>query len=145
MATLTTNLKTLSNAIGVSGDEGAVRKLVIAAIRDHADEVRVDTIGNVLAIKKASGRSKLRVMVDAHLDEVGVMIVGANDDGTLKFRAVGGLDPRILPGKVISIGHANLSGVIGVPPVHVTNGETDVRKIDQLSIDIGASENLAIG
>ena len=63
MATLTTNLKTLSNVIGVSGDEGAVRKLVIAAIRDHVDEVRVDTIGNVLAIKKASGRSKLRVMV----------------------------------------------------------------------------------
>ena len=139
MTTLTANLKTLSNAIGVSGDEGAVRKLVIAAIRDHVDEVRVDTIGNVLATKKASGRSKLRVMVDAHLDEVGVMIVGANDDGTLKFRAVGGLDPRILPGKVISIGHDKLSGVIGVPPVHVTHGETEVRKIDQLSIDIGAS------
>ena len=139
MPTLTTHLKTLSNAIGVSGDEGAIRKLVIAAIRDHVDEVRVDTIGNVLAVKRASGKPKLRVMLDAHMDEVGVMIVGANDDGTLKFRAVGGLDPRILPGKVISIGHVNLSGVIGVPPVHVTAGETDVRKIDQLSIDIGAA------
>jgi endoglucanase len=139
MATLTTNLKTLSNAIGVSGDEGAIRTLVMAAIRDHVDEVRVDTIGNVLAIKRASGRPRLRVMLDAHLDEVGVMIVGANDNGTLKFRAVGGLDPRILPGKVFSIGADQLPGVIGLPPVHVTAGETEVRKIDQLSLDIGAA------
>lgn len=141
---LTTNLKTLSNAIGVSGDEGAIRKLVLAAIRDHVDDVRVDTIGNVLAVKHASGsatrgRPKLRVMLDAHMDEVGVMIVGANDDGTLKFRAIGGLDPRILPGKVLTIGPDHLSGVIGLPPVHVSKGDNDVRKIDQLSIDIGAS------
>jgi len=139
MPTLTANLKTLSNALGVSGDEGAIRKLVLAAIRDHVDEVRVDTIGNVLAIKKAKGRPKLRVMLDAHMDEVGFLIVGANEDGTLKFREIGGIDPRILPGKVITVGHGNLSGVIGLPPVHVSKGDTDVRKIDQLAIDIGAS------
>lgn len=139
MATLTTNLKTLSNAIGVSGDEGAIRKLTLAAIREHVDEVRVDTLGNVLAIKHAAGQPILRVMLDAHLDEVGVMIVGANDDGTLKFRAVGGLDPRILPGKVLTIGPDHLAGVIGLPPVHVSKDDKEARQIDQLSIDIGAS------
>ncbi len=146
MPTLTANLKTLSNAIGVSGDEGTVRKLVLAAIRDHVDDVRVDTIGNVLAIKRAQGKPKMRVMLDAHLDEVGFMIVGANEDGTLKFRAVGGIDPRILPGKIITVGHENLSGVIGLPPVHVSKGDTDVRKIDRLAIDIGAtSKDDALG
>lgn len=139
MPGLTTNLKILSNAIGVSGDEGAIRKLVLAAIRDHVDDVRVDTIGNVLAIKKAKGKPKLRVMLDAHTDEVGFMIIGANEDGLLKFRAVGGIDPRILPGKVITVGHDNVAGVIGLPPVHVSKGDTDVRKIEQLTIDIGAT------
>lgn len=148
MPTLTANLKILSNAIGVSGDEGAIRKLILAAIRDHVDDVRVDTIGNVLAIKQAKGRAtrSVRVMLDAHTDEVGFMITGANEDGTLKFRAVGGIDPRILPGKIITVGRENLPGVIGLPPVHVSKGDTSVRKIDQLAIDIGAtSKDDALG
>ena len=63
--------------LGVSGDEGAVRKIILNAIRDHVDEVRVDTMGNVLAIKRARGKAKLRVMLDAHMDEIGLMVVGA--------------------------------------------------------------------
>lgn len=139
MPGLIANLKALSNAIGVSGDEGAVRRIVLAAIRDHVDELRVDTIGNVLAIKHARGRPRLRVMIDAHLDEVGMMIVGANGDGTLQFRAVGGLDPRVLPGKTLVVGPDRLPGLIGLPPVHVSAGDYSVRKITDLAIDIGAA------
>jgi len=141
MTTLTTNLKHLSNAIGVSGDEGAVRRIVLAAIRDHVDEVRVDPLGNVLAIKRARGRARrgVRVMLDAHLDEIGFMVVGANDDGTLKFRAIGSVDDRILPGKVVSLGPDHIPGVIGLAPVHVAEDETRIKKIEALAIDIGAS------
>ena len=136
---LTTNLKALSEANGVSGDEGAVRKIILNAIRDHVDEVRVDTMGNVLAIKRARGKAKLRVMLDAHMDEIGLMVVGANDDGTLQFRAVGGIDDRILPGKVVLIGPDRLPGVIGTPPIHLAHGDDEVKKIEALAIDIGAT------
>src|SRR5262245_31002025 len=63
-------LRELSNAVAVSGDEGAVRRLVLEAIRDQVDETKVDALGNVLAIKKGTGRSG-RVLVAAHMDEVG--------------------------------------------------------------------------
>ena len=139
MPSLTTDLKNLSNISGVSGDEGAVRKYIVNAIRPHVDEVRVDTIGNVLARKKARGTSKLRVMLDAHMDEVGFLIIGANDDGTLKFRAIGGIDPRILPAKVLLVGPDRLPGIIGTPPIHLAHGDRTIKQIDQLSIDIGAT------
>src|SRR5512136_852492 len=139
MPSLLSTLKTLSNANGVSGDEGAVRKLVIAAIHDHVDELRVDTIGNVLAVKRARGKAPLRVLLDAHLDEIGFMIFGANSDGTLKFRAVGGIDDRILPGKAVLVGPDRIPGVIGVKPIHLASSEKTVTSIEDLAIDIGAA------
>jgi putative aminopeptidase FrvX len=139
MASLLTNLKHLSNAPGVSGDESAVRRIVIDLIKDHVDELRVDTMGNVLAVKRARGKARLRVMLDAHLDEIGFMIFGANSDGSLKFRAVGGVDDRILPGKAVLVGPDRLPGVIGVKPVHLLDGEMNVTKIEDLAIDVGAA------
>ncbi len=139
MASLLANLKMLSNANGVSGDESAVRQIVINLIKEHVDDLRVDTMGNVLAVKRARGKAQLRVMLDAHLDEIGFMIFGANGDGSLKFRAVGSLDDRILPGKAVRIGPDRIPGVIGVRPVHLLKGEMKVLKIEDLAIDIGAS------
>src|SRR5512143_196164 len=138
MPSLLTNLKRLSNANGVSGDESAVRRIVIELIKDHVDDLRVDTMGNVLAVKRARRTARLRIMLDAHMDEVGFMIFGANSDGTLKFRAVGSVDDRILPGKVVLVGPDRIPGVIGVKPIHLLNGETGVVKIEDLAIDIGA-------
>ena len=138
---LLTNLRNLSNAPGVSGDESAVRRLVIDLIKDHVDDLRVDTMGNVLAVKHARGKAKLRIMLDAHMDEIGFMIFGANSDGSLKFRAVGGIDDRILPGKVVLVGPDQLPGVIGVKPVHLLDGDMSVMKIEDLAIDIGASSD----
>ena len=144
MPNLLTTLKQLSNTPGVSGDEAAVRRLILSTLHDHVDDVRVDTLGNVLAVKRARaetrrGKAKLRVMLDAHMDEIGLMIVGANGDGTLKFCAVGGIDDRILPGKAVRVGPHQIPGVIGVPPVHLSGRNTDTIKIDDLAIDIGAA------
>jgi len=144
MPSLLTNLKHLSNANGVSGDESAVRSIVIGLIKDHVDDLRVDTLGNVLAVKRAQGPAarrarRVRVMLDAHLDEVGFMIFGANSDGSLKFRAVGGIDDRILPGKAVLVGPGRIPGVIGVKPIHLLDGDLSVLKIEDLAIDIGAA------
>ena len=141
MASLLTNLKQLSNACGVSGDESAVRKIVIGLIKDHVDELRVDTMGNVLAVKRAQGKPKLRILLDAHMDEIGFMIFGPNSDGTLKFRAVGGIDDRILPGKAVLIGPDRIPGVIGLKPIHLAKGDKTVAAIEDLAIDIGAAND----
>lgn len=138
---ITANLRQLSDIPGVSGDERAVRKYIEHAIRDHVDEMRVDTMGNLLTVKKARGgaRRALRLMIDAHMDEVGFLIVGHTNDGDLKFRAVGGIDARILPGKVVQIGPDRIPGVIGISPVHLAKDVNAAPKIDALVIDIGAN------
>ena len=133
-------LKELSEAFGVSGCEDEVREIIIEAIKDHVDEYRVDSIGNLIALKKGTGESELKVMVAAHMDEVGLMITHFEENGSLRFRPVGGIDDRILLSKVVLIGKDRLPGVIGVKPVHLLK-EKELRqvvKVDQMAIDIGA-------
>ena len=96
-------LRKLSETVAVSGDEGPVRKIILETIKGLADEVKVDTIGNVLAVKHGPARAP-RVLVAAHMDEIGFMIVGIDGDGLRKFEAVGGIDDRILLGKPVWIG-----------------------------------------
>ena len=143
-------LQQLAEAIGVSGNEDAVRKIIADAVRDHVDELRSDTVGNLFAVrlrplqrgKKARGAKRaLKVMVAAHMDEVGLMIVGYDGSGGLRFRPVGGIDDRVLPGKVLLVGPDKIPGVIGVKPIHLLKGDEDkqVAKIDSMVIDIGAS------
>lgn len=134
-------LKELSEAFGVSGCEDAVREIIIEAIKDHVDEYRVDSMGNLIALKRGTGESELKVMVAAHMDEVGLMITHIEkEDGTIRFRPVGGIDDRILLSKVVLIGRDRLPGVVGVKPVHLLKEEErkQVVKVDQMAIDIGA-------
>lgn len=133
-------LKKLTEAVGVSGDEKEVRLLIRDLIVDHVDEWHVDAMGSLIALKKGTGESDLRVLVDAHMDEVGLMITEANSDGTLSFDAVGGFDDRALLGKVVQIGSKKITGVIGARPIHLLKGgQYDaIVKRDAMSIDIGA-------
>jgi putative aminopeptidase FrvX len=132
-------LERLCNACAVSGDEGEVRQIVLKEIESHADEVKVDALGNVLAVKKGSGRNRLRVMLDAHMDEVGFMIVADDGDGIYRFDTVGGLDVRQLVGKQVLVGKNKIPGVIGARAIHLTTEEERKKKIplDQLRIDVG--------
>jgi len=133
-------LRELSEAVGVSGDEGGVRAVVLDAVREHVDEVKIDTMGNVLTFKRGTGRKRLRVMLDAHMDEVGLMVVGYDGDGFLKVRPVGGIDPRLLPGTPLQVGPEHIPGVIGVKPIHLLREEESekVPRIEDLVVDIGA-------
>ena len=136
-----TVLRKLSEAIGVSGDEGNVREVVIEAVREYADEVQVDTMGSVLAFKRGTGRRRMRVMLSAHMDEVGLMVVGHNSSGFLQVTTVGGIDPRLLPGTLLQIGKNSTPGVIGIKPIHLLGRGQEGQKvptIDDLVVDIGA-------
>lgn len=134
-------LKELSEAIGISGDEGGARAVVLDAVREHVDEVKVDALGNVLALKRGTGAQALRVMVAAHMDEVGLMVTGHDSDGFLRVATVGGIDPRLLPGSCLQVGPERIPGVIGIKPIHLLreNEDQEVPKIEDLVVDIGAT------
>jgi putative aminopeptidase FrvX len=132
-------LERLSNACAVSGDEGEVRKIVLDEIRPHADEVKVDALGNVLAIKKGSAEQPIRVMLAAHMDEVGLMLTQDNGDGIYRFDIVGGISASDLPGKALWIGREHIPGVVGLKPVHLMRNEERKRlvELEDLRIDVG--------
>ena len=134
-------LEKLCNACAVSGDEGEVRKIVLEQIESHADDVKVDALGNVLATRKGSGRRKrLKVMIAAHMDEIGFMITADDGDGIFRFDTVGGMDPRQLAGKPVLVGRDKTPGVIGAKPIHLTTASERKNTIpkDTLRIDVGA-------
>jgi endoglucanase len=134
-------LKELSEAIGVSGNEREVRAILLDAVRERVDEVKVDAMGNLLTLKRGTGRRRMRVMLSAHMDEVGLMVMGHDKDGFLKMATVGGIDPRLLPGTLFKIGPERIPGVIGIKPIHLTDDKEDEKaaKIKDLVLDIGAT------
>lgn len=123
---------------GTSGDEGAVREFVISQIKDYC-EYFVDNLGNIIAFKKGKNASCKKVLIDAHLDEVGLIITHIEKDGFLRFKCVGGIDVSAMMFRRVLI-NGKLPGVIGGKPVHLCGG--DERKklpsADSLYIDIGA-------
>lgn len=140
-------LEKLCNVIAVSGEEAEVRKIVLEEIKPHADEVRVDALGNVLATRPGRGRKRIRVMLDAHMDEVGLMIVDEDGDGLYRFEVVGGIDVRHLVGKQVYVGKDRTPAVIGAKPIHLMNGDERTKKVpvDALRIDVGLSGKAKVG
>jgi len=147
MATIGTQqiklLERLCNAVAVSGDEGEVRRIVLEEIKGHAEDVRVDALGNVLAIKKGTEKKRLRVMLSAHMDEVGFMLVADDGEGLFRFETIGGMDARQLPGKAVLVGREHVPGVIGARPIHLTSAEDRKQKIslEALRIDTGSGSS----
>ncbi len=140
-------LEKVSNAQAVSGDESDVRKIVIETIRPFVDELKVDALGNVLAIRHGSGETRLKVMVAAHMDEVGLMLTSEEEkpEGFFRFEVIGGIDQRYLLGKSVKIAHQDKFGVIGTKPIHLTTPEerkTSVN-IDSMRVDLSGYTNKA--
>jgi tetrahedral aminopeptidase len=132
-------LERLCNASAVSGDEGEVRKIVLDEVRAYVDEVRVDALGNVIAEHRGANQGCPRILLAAHMDEIGFMLVDDGDEGLYRFDTVGGIDPRQLPGKAVWVGPDHLPGVIGARPIHHTTAEERRKSIplDSLRIDLG--------
>ena len=132
-------LKRLVSAKGASGNEDEVRQLIIEEITPLTHQVTVDRMGNVIGYKRGSVPGK-KVMLCAHMDEVGFIITRIEENGMLKFGTIGSIDARILPSKRIRIGNEGIPGVFGIKAIHLqepAERETAV-KAKQLYIDIGA-------
>ena len=132
-------LKSLCMLDGASGDEAAVREFVISQIKDFC-EYSVDNLGNIIAFKKGKNTSAKKVLIDAHLDEVGLIITHIDGDGFARFTTVGGIDTAALMFRRVLI-NGSVKGVIGGKPVHLCEG--DERKklpsASSLYIDLGVS------
>ncbi len=136
-------LKQLAEAAGVSGYEHAVRDLVVETFESRADSVRVDALGNVLARKRGADPAPGRIMLAAHMDEIG-LIVTKLDKGFIRFTQVGGFDPRVLLGQEVVVhGRRPLPGIIASRPPHVLppNERDKVIPMDKLFIDVGLPES----
>lgn len=138
MSKLLELLKTLCALDGPSGNEDNVREFIMSQISPFCD-AKVDCMGNIIAFKKGKNTPKYKVMLDAHMDEVGVIIKGITEDGFLKFETVGGIETDSLMCKRVRFG--NVVGVIGAKPIHQSSRE-ERKKLptqDSLYIDIGAA------
>jgi len=135
-------LKKLCSAVGPSGYEDDVRGIVIDELKKHADQLWVDTLGNVVAVKKGRNRGKL--MVAAHMDEIGMFVSHIDDNGFLRVVPIGGLPERALLFQrvIVKTRRGNvLRGVIGLKPPHILKKEEmeKIPEIKDLFVDIGAS------
>lgn len=140
-------IEELSQASGVSGAESAVRGIVQDALEPYVDLMQVDAMGNLLVRSRMQGpQSRPRIMVAAHLDEVGFMLTSAEGDGCFRFDKVGGIAERYVMGKAVLVGKERIPGLIGLPPVHFSKGK-DKRKVislEKLRIDVGPAQEGAV-
>ena len=131
-------LKILCTLDGPSGNEDGVREFIMSEISPYCD-AKVDCMGNIIAFKKGKNDSEYKVMLDAHMDEVGVIVKEITDSGFLKFETVGGIETESLMCKRVRFG--STVGVIGAKPIHQSSRE-ERKKLpseDSLYIDIGAN------
>lgn len=138
-------LRELCALRGVAGNEGPVRECILARAKKLADEVKVDRMGNVIATKYATPKTEKTVLLDAHMDEVGMIVIGINDDGLLSYATVGGIDPRVVVSKRVFVGENAVPGVIGAKAIHLQSPEDRKRVLEHkdLYIDIGAKDKAA--
>lgn len=134
-------LKELSNAFGPSGDEGDPRELLQKELEKYADETRVDKLGNVFFFHH--GKKKCpRVMLSAHMDEVGFIITYVEDEGFARFETLGGITNSILPGQRILLraDRNYVKGIIGTKPPHIMapDEQNKITPVEDLFIDVGA-------
>lgn len=135
---MTELLKSLCSLDGISGDESVVSDFIISQIKDYC-EYKTDNLGNIIAFKKGKQRPLKKVMLDAHTDEVGLIITHITDKGFLKFKTVGGIETEALMQRAVKI-NGKINGVISGKPIHLLSGDEAKKlpKADTLYIDIGA-------
>lgn len=144
-------LKTICETSGAPGFEQRVRELVIKKVTPLVDEVSVDNMGNVIALKK--GKADKKVMVAAHMDEIGFIVTHIDEDGFLRFHPLGGFDPKTLSSqRVIVHGSKDVIGVMGCKPIHLMKPEERTKQvpINEYFIDLGmkkeeVNEIVAVG
>jgi putative aminopeptidase FrvX len=134
-------LARLCNTHGISGFEDDVTDIMKKELSKSCDKTEVDSFGNVIGVK---GRGKIKIMLAAHMDEVGLMVKHIDEHGFLKFVKIGGIDDRTLVNQrvIVRTTKGDILGIIGAKPPHLLKEEEkkQVIKHDEMFIDIGAKD-----
>ncbi len=133
-------LKELCALSGPSSFEEPVREYLLARARAAGAESRVDGMGNLICFKRGAKSAPGKLMLCAHMDEVGLIVKRITDEGYLKFACLGGIDHRVLIGKPVFLGEKRIPGIIGLKAIHLTTAEERKKTpdLESLFIDIGA-------
>ncbi|MCO6500375.1 MAG: M42 family metallopeptidase [Vicingus serpentipes] len=134
-------LREITEVAGAPGHEQRIREIVVREITPLVDEIKIDNMGNVAAIKK--GKADKKVMIGAHMDEIGFIVTHIDDKGFVHFHTLGGFDPKTLTAqRVIIHGTRDVIGVMGSKPIHVMTAEekTKLPKTTDYFIDLGLSK-----
>lgn len=134
-------LKEVCEIAGAPGYEQRVREYIINEVSPLVDEIKINNMGNVYAIKK--GKEPKKVMIGAHMDEIGFIVTHIDDNGFVRFHTLGGFDPKTLTAqRVIIHGKEDIIGVMGAKPIHVMSPEERTKnpKTTDYFIDLGLSK-----
>ncbi|MDB9895950.1 M42 family metallopeptidase [Flavobacteriales bacterium] len=135
-------LAELCEVAGAPGHENRVREIVLREVKEIVDEINIDNMGNVIALKK--GVKDKKVMIAAHMDEIGFIVTHIDDKGFVYFHTLGGFDPKTLTAqRVIIHGKEDVIGVMGSKPIHLMNAadRLKVPTVKDFFIDTGLSKN----
>jgi endoglucanase len=135
-------LRQICETPGAPGFEQRIRELVLREVTPLVDEVYLDAMGNVIALKK--GITRKRAMVAAHLDEISFIVTHIDDDGFIRFHTLGGFDPKTLTSqRVIVHGKKDIVGVLGTKPIHLMRAEESnkVVPISEYFVDTGMKKD----
>lgn len=135
-------IQKLSNLRGMSGFEYRITDIIGKMFGEYCDEVTKDNLGNVIAVKRCGRENAKKIMIEAHCDEIGLMVSSIDERGFISFVNIGGVDPRILPAAEVTLhGKCDIRGVIGAKPPHI-QGRGEAKKsasISDMAIDTGLS------
>lgn len=138
-------LELLCNGKGISGYEHTIKEMIISAFNEYTDDMKVDKLGNVIAFKKGSPKNNnVKIMLAAHMDEIGLMVKDIEENGFIRFTNIGGIDPRTILGQeVIVHGKEDLFGIVGSKPPHLQDASEHDKaiKMEDMTIDIGFSKD----
>ena len=137
------DLKTLTEINAPAGHEQAMRRALLEELKAKGHTPYIDKMGNVIVVKEGVGPApRKRVMVAAHMDEVGLIVTGHTDGGFLKVNQAGGIDPRVLISKRVLVGDDNIPGVIGAVAIHLQSPADRARVMGyrDITVDIGAMD-----
>lgn len=130
-------IRKLSGLRAVSGFEYRINRTVAAEFEKYCDEVRIDALGSVIAYKSCGKENAPKIMLEAHMDEIGLMVTSITEEGFITFTDVGGVDERILPSLEVTVhGKRDICGVVGVLPAYMTDTAKSFKNED-LAIDTG--------
>ena len=136
-------LKSLSEARGISGHENEVAAILRTELQGHVDRMERDAIKNLFMLKGMDRRGP-KVMLNAHMDEVGLYVTRITKEGYLHVGKAGNIDDRLLLGEKVLVGAGRLSGVVAIKAVHLSTREecaTTVIKVEDMVIDLGAKSD----